>query len=306
MVLENEKFKSFITYYLPPTECKFHNKRVYSNNYLPCIPIAPKKGSNDLTMKKFKKTLVVIAVIIGVPLLVVAINNLAGLYYNTKYTAADKGTSSESYTFKKLPISGTIEYHFDNETAYSTNIHDTIPKEGNDGHLYYDAAQQKIIVQTENYVPSPNNPMDNIVRQYHTIDKNGNVAKTDSLPENIKSVKNQLVPFQKWQDDSQVIYMRHFTKQDFDMPSLNPLRGMGNPTGGRPARYWEGPAYYDVKFKGEVLKVKIPCESGAFLFTADHEYATGLHYYLLPELDIAFLVYSKFNEPNAIYMIKHK
>lgn len=257
-------------------------------------------------MKKFKKVLVILGIIIVIPLLIVLINNLAGVYYNTKYIDADKGASSENYTLKKLNIPGKIEYHFDDTAAAAVNSYDTIPKEGNDGHLYYDPAQKKIIVETENYVKSPDSPMDDTVREYYAIDKKGNITKIDSLPNDLSSVKNQLAPFQKWYDNSQVIYMRHFTKQNFHMPSLNPFHGMGNPTGGRPTYYWDGPAYYDVKFNGDILKVKVPCQSAALLFTSDYEYDTGLYYYLLPELDIAFLVYSKTYEPDAVYMIKHK
>jgi len=256
-------------------------------------------------MKKIKNILIVIGIIIGIPLLIVLINNLAGAYYNGKYTDADKGASSEHYTLKKLNVPGDIEYHFD-DVAYSSDPNDTIRKEGNDGHLYYDAVSQKVIIKTELNVSIPGKSIDEYLRQYYAIDKNGSITKIDSLPKDTQSVKDQLVPFQKWSDKSQVIYMRHFTKQDFDMPSLNPLHGMGNPTGGHPTYYWDGPAYYDLKFNNDVLKVKLPCQSGAFLFTADHEYYTGLYYYLLPELDIAFLVYSKTYEPNAIYMIKHK
>lgn len=257
-------------------------------------------------MKKLKKVLIIIAIITAIPLLVILINNLTSLYYNTKYSDADKGTSSENYTFKKLAIPGIIEYHFDDTSAAVVDINDTIPKEGNDGHLYYDPAQKKIIVETENYVTNPENSIDDKVREYYSIDRNGGISKIDSLPKDILSVKDQLVPFQKWHDNSQIIYMRHFTKQNFHIPSLNPFHGMGNPTGGRPTYYWDGPAYYDVKFNGDILKVKVPCQSGALFFTSDYEYDTGLYYYLLPELDIAFLVYSKTYEPDAIYMIKHK
>jgi len=256
-------------------------------------------------MKKLKRVLIVIGIIIGIPLLIILINNFAGAYYNGRYTDADKGASSEHYTLKKLNIPGDIEYHFD-DVAYSADPNDTIIKEGNDGHLYYEGANKKIIIQTGVYMPAREGNMGNTIMQYYAIDKDGSITKIDSLPKDTQSVKDQLVPFQKWSDKSQVIYMRHFTKQDFDMPSLNPLHGMGNPTGGHPSYYWDGPAYYDLKFKGDILKIKLPCQSGAFLFTADHEYYTGLYYYLLPELDIAFLVYSKTYEPNAIYMIKHK
>lgn len=261
-------------------------------------------------MKKSKKMLIIIGIVIGIPLLIVLINNLTAAYYNKDYTDADKGAASEHYTLQKIRLPGKIQYHFDNAAyeAYraSTNPADTIAPEGNDGHLYYDTVNQKIIVETEEYVRSDEGSMNETVKRIYAIDKNGNTLKTDSLPKDIQSVKNVLIPFQKWSDDSQVLYMRHFQKQDFNMPSLNPLHGMGNPTGGHPTYYWDGPGYYDVKFKGDVLKVKIPCESGALLFTEDYEYATGLYYYLLPEQDIAFLVYSKTFEPDAIYMIRRK
>ncbi|ALM50363.1 hypothetical protein AMR72_16625 [Flavobacterium psychrophilum] len=250
-------------------------------------------------MKKFRKMIIIIAILIGFPVLVIVVNKLSSIYYDKEYTDADKGASSKNYTITKLDIPGRISFHFSTQRTMLPGEEDIT------SHVFYDKAQNKTMVVATQYIANDSGFNDE-VEFYYAIDNQGNISKLDSIPETARLVKNQLVPFQRWHDKSQVIYMRHFAKQDFDPPSLNPLRGMGNPTGGSPGYYWNGPGYYDLKFKNDVLKLKFPCKSRAFLFSNDYDYETGLNYYLLPNQDIAFIIDYKNREPTSIYMIKHK
>lgn len=243
--------------------------------------------------------IIIIAIIVGFPILVILVNNLSSLYYNRDYTDANKGGSSKNYIITKLNIPGRISFHFGSERIMSAGEEDIT------SHLFYDKTQGKALVAATEYVSNPDGS-NSEVTFYYAIDKTGKINKIDSIPETARLVKDQLIPFQKWKDKKQVIYMRHFSKQNFDPPSLNPFKGMGNPTGGSPSYYWDGPGYYDIKFKGEVLKVKFPCKSGAFLFSDDYDYNTGLSYYTLQDEDIAFIVDYKNHEPTELYMIRHK
>ena len=243
--------------------------------------------------------IIIIAILIGFPLLVIVVNKLSGIYYDKEYTEADKGASSKNYTINKLNIPGRISFHFSTQRAMLPGEEDIT------SHIFYDKTQNKTMVVATQYVTNDSGFNDD-VEFYYAIDNLGNINKLDSIPETARLVKNHLIPFQRWHDKSQVIYMRHFAKQDFDPASLNPLRSMGNPTGGSPGYFWDGTGYYDLKFKNDVLKLKFPCKSMAFLFSNDYDYETGLNYYILPDQDIAFIIDYKNREPTSIYMIKHK
>ena len=246
--------------------------------------------------------IIIIAIVIGFPLLIIAVNKLSSVYYNREYTDADKGAESKNYVISKLNIPQRLSFHFSSDRAATPGEESG---ENITSHIFYDKTLQKAFVATEGYYEHKEYGRMPLVENF-AIDNNGNITKTDSIPPSAQLIKDQLIPFQKWHDKSQVIYMRHFAKQDFDPPSLNPFHGMGNPTGGGQSYYWEGPGYYDVKFKNDVLKVKFPCKSGAFLFSNDYDYNTGLSYYILPDKDIAFIVDYKNYEPTGLYMIKHK
>ena len=250
-------------------------------------------------MKKIKKMIIIIAIIVGFPLLVILVNKLSSLYYDSEYKYTDEGAFSKNYTITKLNIPGRISFHFGSERIMSAGEEDIT------SHVFYDKAQGEAIVAATEYVSNADGSNDEVT-YYYAIDKTGKINKIDSIPESARLIKDQLIPFQKWHDKKQIIYMRHFAKQDFDPPSLNPFKGMGNPTGGGNSYYWDGPGYYDIKFKGDVLKVKFPCKSGAFLFSDDYDYNTGLSYYLITDEDIAFIVDYKNHEPTRLYMIRHK
>lgn len=246
--------------------------------------------------------IIIIAILIGFPLLIVAANKLLSVYYNREYTDAYKGASSKSYMITKLDLPQRLSFHFSSQRAVMPGEE---PEESITSHIFYDKTIQKAFVVTEGYYQHKEYGQMPLVENF-SIENNGNITKTDSIPPTAKLVKDELIPFQHWKDKTQIIYMRHFAKQDFDPPSLNPFQGMGNPTGGSPSYYWDGPGYYDVKFKNEVIKVKFPCKSGAFLLSDDYDYNTGLSYYIPPGEDIAFIVDYKNHEPTEVYMIKRK
>ncbi|MDR7129450.1 hypothetical protein J2X69_001787 [Algoriphagus sp. 4150] len=231
------------------------------------------------------------------------LNYLYSRHNDKTYTDIEKGVVSDNYTIEKIQVPGKkFEFHFS-----SSN-----PNAGeHNGYIYYDALNKIAFLQTEEYMPSTSESGSaELYRHYLSIDSTGNVVssqeKEGGFFENAVLLKNELKPFQKWSDSTEKIYLKHFGKRKFNFECLNPFSGIGNPTGGSPCYIWDGDGYYTIVFKNEMLKIKMPCESGALFFSADTDYRIGLYYYERLEDDIAFLVYAKNYEQDQLYMIKRK
>lgn len=257
-------------------------------------------------MKKFRVIIIVIIVIIGFPLVVLAINKIYSSRYDKQYSDANTGGSSQHYTLTRLNIPGKAVFHSSNEAAAVVTDTDIEEEKTEDvsGHLYYDATLKKVFVETEQDISGPNT--DGYTKiEYLVIDCSGTITKVDSIPLNAKLLNNQIEPFHNYSDASQVIHMEHFAKQEFNADALNPFSTF-NPTGGGEKYYWLGKGYYTIKFKDDIFKVKIRCESSALFFVSNNDYYNGLYYYPLLDQDIGFVVYSGRFSFGDIYMIKRK
>lgn len=257
-------------------------------------------------MKKFRVITIVIIVIIGFPLVVLAINKIYSSRYDKQYSDANTGGSPQHYTLTRLNIPGKAVFHSSNEAAAAVTDTDIEEEKTEDvsGHLYYDATLKKVFVETEQDSSEPNT--DGYTKiEYLVIDGSGTITKVDSIPLNAKLLNNQIEPFHNYSDASQVIHMEHFAKQEFNADALNPFSTF-NPTGGGEKYYWLGKGYYTIKFKDDTFKVKIRCERSALFFASNNDYYNGLYYYPLPDQDIGFVVYSGRFSFGDIYMIKRK
>lgn len=254
-------------------------------------------------MKKRIIALIFILALITIPAGLLLGNFLISRHYDKTYAGIDQGASTATYSIEEILVPGNkIEYHFASSRAVEGE---------HDSHIFYNSHYKYAILQTEEYRHSDNgSSADNIFRHFLRVDATGKVIadqeERDSLIYDAVLLKNELKPFQKWSDASQKIHLKHFGKRKFYFECLNPFSGFGNPTGGKPCYIWDGDGYYNISFKNEMLKVKIPCETSAIFSSADHEYRTGLYYYELPDEDLAFLIYAKMYEPHRFYMIKKK
>lgn len=258
---------------------------------------------------------------IALPFSTLLINKIWSIYYDRTYINIEKGASSDHYSIRKIEVPGyTFKFHFSSERAVLADKTGKSEQADASGYLYFDTLKKHIILETEEYIPA-NTQGDggDMLTHYLRIDLDGKIIEDvkgfyiagTELLKNSVLLNNELLPFQKWSDPSQAVYMKHFSKNKFNSTCLNPLRGIGNPTGSSPCNYWDGFGYYDIRFNEEVLKVKIPCGSSALFFSEDHEYATGLDYYQLPdsfrdEFNIAFLVYANNYDKHTLAIIQQK
>lgn len=228
-------------------------------------------------MKTRKRLMIFLLLLIILPLTLWLFNRFNTSKYNKIYANVENGGSSTNYTLTPLSLPGQkFDFHFSDD-------HDGA------SYLYLDTLTNDIVLRVEE--------RDN---KYNVrISLEGNVIKEDSakIPGSCISIKNELKPFQPWTNPSKSIHLAHFSRDEFNTEMLNPLNRLGAINGSL-NYYWDGYGYYDIDFKNEKIKVKIPCKCDAILFAKDTDYYTSLHYYQLPQA--AFLI----REPNSIYIIR--
>ena len=267
---------------------------------------------------KLPVKIILVLVLISIPLFILLINKLYSIYYDRVYKDINLGLETKFYTIKKINVNGNFIFHFGEEgKCFASGGEDLYGS-----YLYFDTSGLNFRLVTNRYVPSTVEGMSGSeVKVYYTLDQNGNVTESTDLSSDndriangfneCKLIKDDFLTYQKWQDKTKTIYLKHFSKNKFVWESLNPLGGIGNPTGGQTCPSWEGFGYYDLKLKDETVSFKAPCENGSLLLSNDYDYSTGLHYYKLPEHiknveDISFLVYVKNFEVHSLYFIKRK
>ena len=268
-------------------------------------------------LKRKRLLIAILIIIVALPFVILLVNKIESRVYNRSYADVNSGVSSAHYQLVKVAVPGTtFNYNFSGAIAI-IQLDDTIPKEEAEGYLCYDTVKKQLLVQTEEYVPSKVEGEGGDKRIHYvninmsgqvTADNNGLYLRDSTAYEHAIILNNRMKPFQRWKDDSQEIYLRHFSMDDFNSHSLNPLRGIGNPTGGTSGYSWSGMGYYRISFNGEALKVKLPCRRGSLLFPEEYDYSTNLSYYLVPKVlnqpEVAFLVYTPQHGPHELYIIK--
>ncbi len=237
------------------------------------------------------------------------------------YAAIDKGATSENFRLQKVKVPGTTFHHPSSvqRPAPEAGVRYGQPRDAS-GHLYYDTLRHNVVLHTEEYARDTitGKLTLDVMTHYVRIGNNGQVVEAvkgmdlrgKDFLQNCIVLQNELLPYQKWTDPTQKIYLRHFAKEKFNGGCLNPFK-IGPFNGGTPCPTWEGTGYYDITFQQEQLKVKIPCTRSSMFYGSDSEYYTGLYYYTLPPSPtsaqpVAFLVYSKTHEQPSIYIITSK
>ncbi|TDO23111.1 hypothetical protein [Pedobacter duraquae] len=280
----------------------------------------------------FKKLLIPVLILLAFPFLIILINKITTLYYNRSYQQIDQGViTSPHYQMIQIKLSGIPQ----ELTGYTTEIDsmyvDTIPTTPVDsstvhkidpksfktygGHIYIDTVKRLLHMETrEDSVDGKGGPTGDYKQHYLTLNLKGKII-ADSVvlnPEKAHTYPNGylvpdvLIPFQPWLDENQPIYIHHFAKQNFNSYCFNPLRGWGSPNGAGNCYFWDGTAFYVINFHKELLKFKLPCSSGAFLFSEDMDFSADMNYYPVPKsyqniVNASFLVYK-----SQLYMVSGK
>lgn len=261
----------------------------------------------------------IVIIVVALPFVMLLANRIGNLFYNRSYTDVSNPVFSDNYTLVKVNVPpGEFSYNFSSRIDI-TGENRPMQEEDAEGYLCYDTVKKQLLVQTEEYV-SPKVEGDSYDTRIHyvnidmkgnvTADKNGLYLRDTTAYDHCVLLKNRVKTFHHWKDKKEEVSLRHFSMDDFNSHCLNPLRGIGNPTGGSNCYFWAGKGYYNIRMNGEDLKVKIPCRRGSMLFPDEYDYDTGLSFYHLPagaqQPDVAFLVYTSRFSPHALYIIKRK
>ncbi|WP_442587273.1 hypothetical protein ACSBL2_14620 [Pedobacter sp. AW31-3R] len=183
------------------------------------------------------------------------------------------------------------------------------------GQVYLDTVSFHFkVVAVEDSVTEGGDVQDGKSRLLTLNSKGTTISKVDfpgqENPELLSScllLEDVILPFQPWLDDSQPIYMSHFSRDKFNGHCLNPFRGFGNPNGAGNCYYWEGRGYYRIIIGGEKLKFKVPTSCNALIFTQDSDLEPFVfNFSVVPErfrkrINASFLIYGK-----QLYMASKK
>ncbi|MBB6273970.1 hypothetical protein HDF26_004443 [Pedobacter cryoconitis] len=271
-------------------------------------------------MRRRTKILIGLAVIIVIPFLIVAANNLASLFYTRSCKSLDQGASSANYELKRVPLPGFIQSKNGNtnvvdSSSISIGTASQLPVSyvTYEGNVYLDTVQDVFKVETKS--GGPQNEKYRGQSHYITFNKKGKIlsdtqTKKDSadLAKNGLLLKDQILPFQPWLNQSKPIYIAHFSKDEFNSHCFNPLRGWGSPTGGSVCYFWSGRGFYNLVYNKEVLKFQAAVSSGAVLFSQDDDFSGAylIKYSEVPErfrsrVEGAFLI-----SEDKLYMVSRK
>ena len=285
-------------------------------------------------MKKRKIILFALGLIVLIPVVVVGVNKIASIFYNANYQDIAKGAFSDHHQISRINLMGYISSHsadskiidtdssamevdtlvFNEDGSVREPLADKPHYVAYSGEVYLDTLQFIFKVETK----------EDVVNEYHdhmegkshfiTIDPYGKILanRTDAenkpadIFKNCMLLENIILPFQKWSDNTQPIYLSHFSREDFDSECLNPLRGWGSPNGAGACYIYMGHAYMNVKIGDEQLKFKLPCGSKGMLVTVFDEYSLMMNFSEVPErfrskVNASFMVFN-----NDLYMARKK
>ena len=236
------------------------------------------------------------------------------MYYNRYYSNLDEASISGDFTVNKIASKGRIDFHFSEEMAVSTSNSDTIMPESITSHIYLDTIHNNLKVSVASYTSGRNEQTD-----YITFNSTGNIIETNQfIPREtgegyyidnitldskgkiiriLRDVKDNLrteqfkncillhpaLPnFPKWREETSPVYIRHFSKDEFNGSALNPFK-FGGINGSSTASVWYGNAYCDIRIGNRMVKLKIPFGYNNLLLTRSEDYYAELEYYILPK-----------------------
>ena len=285
-------------------------------------------------MSKRKIIAFTVAIIVLIPVFVVCINKIASIFFNADYTDISEGAYSDHYQMGRINLVGFLSSHSADSKIIDTDSSamevDTLvfnadgsPRQPQSEKLHYVPYSGEVYLDTLQFVFKVETKED-VVNQYHdhmegkshfiTFDRYGKILanRTDSngnttgIFRNCLLLENIIMPFQKWSDDKQPIYLGHFSREVFDSECLNPLRGWGSPNGAGTCYVYNGHAYMNIRIGDEQLKFKLPSGSKGILFTAFDEYSLMMSFSQVPErfhskVNASFMVFN-----NYLYMARLK
>ncbi len=125
--------------------------------------------------------------------------------------------------------------------------------EQKEGYIYFNQAKNSFWIESHNN-SAPN--------EWINFDMNGKIILTKSgiFPEQSPGeiMKSEITDTYNWNDKGSNFFFSYFFKHKYNWSSLNPLQGMGNPTGVSSNINWAGTAYMNLLMKDATIKFKIP------------------------------------------------
>jgi hypothetical protein len=255
-------------------------------------------------------------IIILIPFLLLSINKLFAIYYDRTYNDIEKGISSQNYIMERINTVGDLvynnSYNWTKEIVDKdgiVEIHDN--SKDYEGHIYLDTLALNFKFGIKEYVSGSVENNDDVYEDnYLTINKEGKIISrvsadsVSSVLQNCILLKDNMKFLENWEDNSQFIFLKHFSKTGFS-PCFLPSMTLGISNTNGVCQTWEGIAYFDLTFKNEKLKFRLPNELRNMFFVDKFDFR-NLAYYEIPKkykhnLDICFLIHQ-----NNIYVIKRK
>jgi len=194
-------------------------------------------------MNRKKILLISTAILLLITLVPLAVNRIYSAMLDKTYTNLSN-SSGKGYKLIKVPIKGKLEYQqnelFGDNEGYiymDTVTHNfklaTVAYAGfDDADLttYFTFNTQGSIILTERYIPRQTE--DGGYRlDKETLNSKGKVIQVIKDAEinpgkrspNCILLKGDLSTFPKWKERSSLVYIRHFSKREFNLSALNPF-----------------------------------------------------------------------------------
>lgn len=264
-------------------------------------------------MKLLKLLAIVIVLFVLVSVVLILINRLRSNGLNKHYATLGAKVESAHFTVEEFKVAGkTFVLQSDGSMQP-----DLLQESDALSYLRYDKLRQEIIMQTEEHVPDTTGmSLSNLRIHEYRFNMDGKPTGHDSALHHLSIeerktilLKDYIAPFQKWKDDKQEIYLRHFGIESFSAECLNPF-SIGGINGSSPCTVWDGYGYFDLRIAGDTLRFKWPAGKADVLFTEKHSYYTDLGYYKLPKaLNLqtpAFLLYTPNHGQHRIFIIRRR
>jgi|GEM_PF-2484074 len=264
-------------------------------------------------MKVLKILAIIIIVLIGISAIIILVNKLRSRSLNKQYVLLGQNVHSQHYVIEEFKVTGKtfMLQSYDNLHPDALQESDAL------SYLRYDKVLKQIILKTEEYVRDPSGALSNDHRIHlYNFDLDGKMVSHDSAmyrlnrdEHNTILLKDYIAPFQKWKNENEEIYLKHFSMDDLSLSCLNPFT-IGGINGSSPCYVWEGDGYFDLHVANDTLRFKSPAGKVDIFFTEKHSYGTDLRYYKLPAAlhlkTPAFLLYTPSYEQHRLFIIKPK
>ncbi len=204
-----------------------------------------------------------------------------------------------SYKVTKISRS-SLCYHGPNEFIPESEIGEDgffMPREGNEGFIYYDSVQKSFWIEERNY---------DTTNDWVNFDMEGKIIQKtirDSLKERPGEImKNEIPGIYNWDDKTSGFYVDYFQKERYCWRNLNPFYGMGNPTGPPPKVLWSGTEYLNLLMQDTTIQFKFKN------YSMPSSYLINMELYRLDDKElsgeIAFLYFFTHHcEGRGLYMI---